>query len=104
MKSGTNLAALNGDPGSMAMGPAAGDLVIDQIDLLIGNISSQKVQAPNNPGAFGDFTTNSYHEYQSFCESPTTYSSTTPIIGHGGTESFAVGALIEILVSYWIYD
>lgn len=96
VKPGTNLAVLNSDPGSVAMGPAAGDLVVDQIDLLIGNISSQEAQAPDNPGALGDFTANPRHEYQNFCESPTTYSSTTPVIRHGGTESFTVGALMEI--------
>lgn len=96
MKSGTNLAALNSDPNSMALGPAAGDPVIDQIDFLIGNISSQKVQVLDNPGALGDLTANPYHEHQSFCESPTTYSSTTPVIEHGGTGSFTVGALMEI--------
>lgn len=91
-------AALNRNPSSIAVNPD--DIVIDQINILIGGIGPQ---TPDDPNALGNFMAN---EYQGFSQSPTTYSSTTSlVVEHGITGIFTVGALMDISpVSHWIYD
>lgn len=89
VKSSVSHATLNSDSNSTIRNTASpSDLVVDQINFLIGNIGPQKVNTPNDPaaGALENFTASPYKKY----ELPAQSLVVSPVVGNGGAEMFTV--------------
>lgn len=99
MESRSSHAAPNSNASSTIGIPAKpSDLVIDQINSLIRNIDSQKVNTPGDSGAPGGFTANPYNKYQGLA-SPLVAS---PVTGYNSAEKSMVGALSSKSLDIWL--
>lgn len=85
----------NSDPNSTTgITASPSDLVVDQINFLIGNIGPQKVNILDGPtaGTLENFTANPYRKYEDFAQ----YSAVSPVSGNGGAEMYTVGEPMSV--------